>query len=123
MNDITFGIIKCIIMVHSALGPGLLESVYEKALMIELADNGFSVRNQVPIDVEYNGIPLGLGFRIDILVNDSIIIELKSVEKLLPVHRKQLLSYLKIANKKLGLLVNFNASLMKDGIERIANGF
>lgn len=122
-KDITYDIIKCMIKVHTELGPGLLESIYEKALMIELVDNGFEVCNQIPIDVEYKGRLLGLGYKIDILVNDAIIVELKSVERILPVHEKQLLSYLKIANKKIGLLVNFNVNLLKDGIERIVNGY
>ena len=91
MKDCSYDIIGCVYNVYNKLGPGLLESVYEKSLMIELADKGLRPQNQVPIDVVYNGQPLGLGFRIDILVNDCIIIELKSVETVMPVHKKQLL--------------------------------
>lgn len=123
MEDVTYKIIGCINKVHSSLGPGLLESVYEKALMIELAKAGFKVRNQVPIDIVYESEPLGLGFRIDVLVNEEIVLELKSVEHILPVHKKQLLSYLRIADKHIGLLVNFNVVRMKDGIERVVNGY
>lgn len=123
MEDLTYRIIGCVNKVHSTLGAGLLESVYEKALMIELAKKGFKVRNQVPIDIVYEGEPLGLGFRIDIVVNDDIILELKSVERILPVHKKQLLTYLRIANKRIGLLINFNVVRMKDGIERVVNGY
>lgn len=123
MEDVTYKIIGCINKVHSSLGPGLLESVYEKALMIELAKAGFKVRNQVPIDIVYEKEPLGLGFRIDVLVNEEIVLELKSVEHILPVHKKQLLSYLRIADKHIGLLVNFNVVRMKDGLERVVNGY
>ncbi len=123
MEDVTYKIIGCINKVHSTLGPGLLESIYEKALMIELAKEGFNVRSQVPIDIAYEGEPLGLGFRIDILVDESIILELKSIERILPVHKKQLLTYLHIADKRIGLLVNFNVVRMKDGIERVVNGY
>lgn len=123
MEDCSYTIIGCVYDVYNKLGPGLLESVYEKALMISLAEKGLHPQSQVPIDVEYDGKPLGLGFRIDILVNDSIVIELKSVETIMPIHKKQLLTYLKLADKRLGLLINFNEYDIKRGITRIVNNF
>ncbi len=107
--------------VHSALGPGLLESVYEKALAYELKKSGFIVEVQKGIPVMYDGISLDEGFKADIIVNGKIIIELKSVKKIEDIHLKQLLTYLKLANIKLGLLINFNEVLLKNGIKRIIN--
>ena len=100
-----------------------MESVYERALVYELTSRGLSVRSQVPIRAYYKGKDLQMDFRLDILVNDSIVVELKSVEQLNSVHEKQLLTYLKLADKKLGLLVNFNESYLKRGIKRVVNGF
>lgn len=109
--------------VYNELGPGMLETVYERALMMELAARGIKAQNQVPIRAFYKGKDMGIDFRIDILVEDSIILELKSVEQLNPVHEKQLLTYLKLANKQLGLLININESYFKRGIKRVVNGF
>ena len=122
-DDGTKSILDSIYEVYKNLGPGLLESVYEKALMMELASRGMTVKNQVPVRAYYKGIDLQMDFRLDILVNDIVVIELKSVEQLLPVHEKQLLTYLKLADKQLGLLVNFNESYLKRGIKRIVNGY
>jgi GxxExxY protein len=123
LNELTFKIRGAIFKVHTFLGPGLLESVYVAALTYELSSLGLSVQSQLGLPVEYNGIILELGFRIDILVNDEIIIEIKSVEALHNVHKKQLLTYLKLADKRLGLLVNFNVASLKDkeSIIRIIN--
>lgn len=107
--------------IHSDLGPGLLESVYEVALSHELKLHGLEVKNQVGIPFIYNEIRFDIGFRLDILVNDLVIIEIKSVEMLQAVHHKQLLTYLKLSDKKLGLLINFNIPSLRDGIVRIVN--
>jgi GxxExxY protein len=120
-NDISYDIRGAAFKVHQELGPGLLESVYEKALSYELQQMGYDVKNQLGIPMTYKEISFDIGFRLDILVNDSVIIELKSVEALSDVHHKQLLTYLKLSNKKLGLLINFNSSSLKDSIVRIAN--
>ena len=122
-DDGTRPILDSIYEVYNYLGPGLLESVYERALMLELASRGIKAQNQVPVHTFYKGVDMNLDFRLDILVEDTIVIELKSVEQLLPVHEKQLLTYLKLAGKSLGLLVNFNESYLKRGIKRIVNGF
>jgi GxxExxY protein len=123
LNDITYKIRGAIFTVHNTLGPGLLESVYEAALIYELNLLGLQVKSQVGIPVNYNGIFLELGFRANIIVENTIIIEIKSIEILHDVHKKQLLTYLKLANKKLGILVNFNvASLVdKESLIRIIN--
>ena len=105
------------------MGPGMLESVYERALMLELKSRGINAQNQVPVRAFYKGVDMNIDFRLDILVEDSIVLEIKSVEQLLPVHEKQLLTYLKLTDKHLGLLVNFNESYLKRGIKRIVNGF
>jgi GxxExxY protein len=102
--------------------PGLLESVYEEVLVHELKKKGLTCERQKGIPVLYDGIRMELGFRADIIVEDRVIIELKSIEDVLPVHKKQLLTYLKLAHKKVGLLINFNEELMKNGVTRIANG-
>ena len=122
-NDLSYKIRGCIYNVASKLGPGLLESIYERALMIELADANLEAKNQVPIDVIYNNKSLGLDFRLDIIVEDAIILELKSVESIKPIHSKQLLTYLKLANKRLGLLVNFDVANISQGIIRVVNDF
>ena len=114
INDLTYKIRGAIFKVHQALGPGLLESVYEAALMYELMQIGLKVVSQMGLPVNYNGVLLELGFRIDILVEDLVIIEIKSVEILHDVHKKQLLTYLKLSGKKIGILVNFNVSSLKD---------
>jgi len=120
-NDISYDIRGAAFKVHTALGPGLLESVYETALSYELRQKGYDVKNQVGIPLVYADIKMDIGFRLDIMVNDLVIIEVKSVESLADVHHKQLLTYLKLSNKKLGLLINFNESSLKDSIIRIAN--
>ena len=122
-NEITFLIRKAIFEVYNTLGPGLLESVYEKALALELANQGLQIKVQFPISVIYKGTDLGLGFRADILVEEKIIIEIKSVVELAPVHHKQLLNYLKITNLHLGILVNFNSNSINSDIVRIINGY
>ena len=122
MNDISGAIIDAAYKVHTTLGPGLLESVYEAAMEYELRKRGLRVVRQVPIPVVYGEVRLEEGFRADLIVEDKIIVELKSVENVHPVHKKQLLTYLRLSNKKLGLLINFGAYLIKDGISRIANG-
>lgn len=107
--------------VHSALGPGLLESAYEACLVHELHKVGFHVASQLALPVVYDGIQIDVGYRIDLLVNDSIIVELKAVEKLLPIHQAQLLSYLKLSGKRIGLLINFHELHLRDGIKRMVN--
>lgn len=122
-NQISSQIIAASIKVHQKLGPGLLESVYETCLAYELQKQGLTVQRQVPIAIQYDDITFQEAFRADIIINDTIILELKSVAELHPVHKKQLLTYLKLSGKKLGLLLNFNEDLMKNGICRVINGF
>jgi GxxExxY protein len=114
LNELSYKIRGAIFKVHCSLGPGLLETVYVAALTNELSELNLSVQTQLGIPVSYKEVVLDLGFRMDILVQDEIIVEVKSVETLRDVHKKQLLTYLKLANKKLGLLVNFNVSSLKD---------
>ncbi len=121
-NEISSIIIECAIKVHTLLGPGLLESVYERTLSYELVNKGLFVECQKPIPLIYDNIEIGEAFRADIIVNDKVIIEIKSVDELNPVHYKQLQTYLKLSDKKLGLLINFNKKLLKEGIKRIING-
>jgi GxxExxY protein len=109
--------------VHTELGPGLLESVYEVSLSYELARRGLKVQRQVPMKIKYEGICFDEGFRADLIVNDLVIIELKSVERLHPVHKKQVLTYLRLSNKTLGFLINFGEVLIKNGITRIVNNY
>lgn len=121
-NDISYKIRGSIFKVYNNLGPGLLESVYEAALAFELKKEGLEVRTQVALPAMYEDTQLDLGFRIDILVNDLVIIEVKSIEKLLDVHHKQVLTYLRLADKKLGILVNFNTDKISKSIIRKVNG-
>ena len=121
-NDISYKIRGAIYDVYNGLGAGLLESVYVAALECELITQGLFVRREVPVPVHYKAVKLDLGFRIDLLVEDKVIIEVKSVEKLAEVHHKQILTYLKITEKKLGVLVNFNVARINDGIFRKVNG-
>ena len=122
LNQISFNIISAAIKVHETLGPGLLESVYQKCMEIELKKRGLKVESELDLPVVYDGEKVtDLGFRIDLLVESSVIVELKSVEEVKPVHKKQLLTYLRLAKKDLGLLINFNEVLLKKGIYRIAN--
>jgi GxxExxY protein len=121
-NEIAKLVVDAAVKVHSKLGPGLLESVYENVLAKELERRGLSVMRQVPVPIHYEDLTFDEGFRADIIVEGKVILELKSVEQLAKVHHKQLFTYLKLADKRLGLLLNFGAELMKDGIKRIANG-
>ena len=123
LNDLTYKIRGAIFTVFNELGPGLLESVYEAALAFELMHLGFNIKTQVPLPVVYKDVKLEIGFRVDILVEDKIVVEIKSVEYLHDVHKKQLLTYLKLSNKKLGILVNFNSAKLidKENIFRIIN--
>jgi GxxExxY protein len=116
-------IVNAAFEVHNELGPGLLESVYEVCLVEELRNRGLSVESQVKIPVVFKGKTLEKEFIVDLLVENSVIIELKAVENLLPVHEVQLVTYLKLADKKLGFLINFNVSLIKIGIHRKINGY
>jgi len=121
-NDIATAVLDAAFKIHRILGPGLLESVYQATLDFELQKRGLRVIQQVGLPVYYEEIKLELGFRVDLIVADKVIIEIKSVEALAPVHRKQLLTYLRLMNLRLGLLLNFNVELMKNGIQRVVNG-
>lgn len=122
-NEITYKIRGAIYKVYNAFGPGLLESVYEAALCHQLRKEGLTVENQVKLDIVYDGVVLPVDFRLDILVEKSLIIELKSVEELKPVHHKQLMTYLRIAKKHVGILVNFNTDRIDNEIYRKVNGY
>jgi GxxExxY protein len=121
-NAIAQQIVDAAFRIHTTLGPGLLESVYDAVLAYELGRRGLRTAHQQPIPVVYEGIRIDAGFRADLIVEDQVIVEIKSVEVLAPVHKKQLLTYLRLADKRLGLLINFNVVLIKDGITRIVNG-
>jgi len=121
-NEIATQIVDAAYKIHTTLGPGLLESVYQKVMVHELRNRGLEVVEEQPIPVVYEGVHLEVGFRADLIVGGLVIVELKSVEAVAPVHKKQLLTYLRLANKKLGLLINFNVELIKNGISRVANG-
>lgn len=123
LNRITDAIIGSAIAVHKALGPGLLESAYEACLAFELAQRGLKVEQQKPLPVVYRDVRLDCGYRIDLLVEDSVIVEVKSVDSLLPIHHAQLLSYLRLADRRVGLLINFNVRAVKDAISRVVNRF
>lgn len=118
LNMLSGRIIGAAIEVHRHLGPGLLESAYEECLNYELVKSGLSVRRQEPVPVLYKEVSLEFGYRIDILVENLIVVELKAVDALLPVHEAQVLTYIKFARKKLGLLINFNVTLLKNGLRR-----
>jgi GxxExxY protein len=120
-NEITREIVDAAMKIHTKLGPGLFESVYEAAPAFELQRRGLAFRAQVALPVIYETIKLERGFRVDLLVEDRVIVEVKSIEALAPIHSKQLLTYLRLADIRLGLLLNFGAALMRDGIKRIAN--
>ncbi|MBW2020579.1 MAG: GxxExxY protein [Deltaproteobacteria bacterium] len=122
LNQLSSQIIKAAIIVHKKLGPGLLESVYQSCMVIELRNMGIRVESEVHLPIFYRGQKVHEeGLRLDLLVEDTIIVELKSVEEVRPVHKKQLLTYLRLAKKPLGLLINFNEPLLKNGISRIIN--
>jgi GxxExxY protein len=122
-NDVAKIIVDAAFTIHKRLGPGLLESAYEVILLHELKKRGLSVLRQVLMPIMYDDINLTAGYRIDLLVENLVVVELKSIEELHPVHKMQLFTYLKLSNKKLGLLINFNVPLIKDGISRVINGF
>ena len=121
LNEISEKIIGAAIQVHRTLGPGLLESTYEACLKYELETRGLKIQSQVGLPVIYDGMKIDLGYRLDILVEDAMIIELKAVTTIIPLHEAQLLSNLKLSGKHLGLLINFNVTLLKDGITRRIN--
>jgi len=121
INQLTGQIVDSAMRVHSQLGPGLLESAYEACLAYELQRRGFRVLRQLALPVEYEGLRIDAGYRIDLLVEDVVVVELKAVEALHPIHRAQLLSYLRLSRKRVGLLLNFNVRRLRDGIERFVN--
>ena len=121
LNELSSKIISACIEVHKALGPGLLESSYEECLCHELSLRGLSIERQKPLAVQYKGLVLECGYRLDVVVENEIILELKACEKIDPIHKAQLLTYLKLSGLNLGLLLNFNATVMKDGIVRIVD--
>ena len=121
-HEISHAIIRCALKVHSALGPGLLESTYEACLAHELRNAGFNVETELALPVVYDSVKLDIGYRIDIMVNDLVIVELKSVEEISRVHIAQVISYLKLSKTKLGLIINFNVLHLKDGIKRLVEG-
>jgi GxxExxY protein len=122
LNKITEGIIGAAIEVHRNLGPGLLESAYQAALAYELSQRGYQVEQQKPLPMLYKEIKLDAGYRLDFLVNEKVILENKSSDKIIPIHDAQILSYLRLSGCKLGLLINFNVKLLKNGIKRFVNG-
>ena len=121
LNHITEVIIGAAIKVHRELGPGLLESAYEACLAFELTDCGLTVERQKPLPLVYRKVQLDCGYRLDLFVEDCVIVELKAVDSILPIHRVQLLSYLKLTSCKVGLLINFNITLLKNGVVRVIN--
>ena len=121
INDVTGAVVDAALKVHSVLGPGLLESAYEACLAYELRKRGREVTMQFELPVMYDEIRIDLGYRVDLLVEGSVVVELKTVSKLLPVHEAQLLSYLKLGDLRAGLLINFHAGRLKDGIKRMVN--
>ncbi len=121
LNEITGQIVDSAMKVHSQLGPGLLESAYEACLVFELRKRGLDVATQVSLPVEYEEVKLDVGYRLDLVVESKVVVELKSVEKMVSLYDAQLLSYLKLSGKKVGLLINFNVARLKNGIKRLAN--
>jgi GxxExxY protein len=123
LNWITESIIGAAIEVHRDLGPGLLESAYETCLAFELVERGLKVEQQKPLPVVYREVKLDCGYRLDLLVEEAVIVEVKAVDRLAPIHQAQLLSYLRLSGCKVGLLINFNVKVLKDGIRRVVNDF
>ena len=121
-NELAKRIVNAAYQIHTTLGPGLLESVYETTLTHELQKLGVRVLRQQALPVVYETIRMDIGFRADLIVGDKVIVEIKSVEAISPVHRKQLLTYLRLTNKRLGLLINFNVEFIRDGVTRVVNG-
>jgi len=119
LNEISRQVVDSAFAVHYSLGPGLLESVYERCLAYELEKRGLSVARQLLLPIRYEELFIEAGFRLDMLVNDGLVVEIKSVERLLPIHETQLLTYLKMANLHLGLLINFNVPRLRDGVRRL----
>lgn len=123
INFLTEKIIGCAIEVHKAIGPGSLESAYEECLCYELAQNGLKFERQIPLPVVYKGVKLDCGYKLDVIVEDTIIIELKAVDRIIAIHEAQLLSYLRMLDLRVGLILNFHSSVLKEGIKRIVNRF
>jgi GxxExxY protein len=121
VNEISGAVVDAAMKVHSALGPGLLESAYEACLLHELRKQGLKVEAQASLPVAYDGVKIDVDYRVDLLVEGAVIVELKAVETLLPIHQAQLLSYLKLNDKRVGLLINFNVLHLRDGIKRMVN--
>jgi GxxExxY protein len=121
-NEISKEIVDAAFCIHTKLGPGLLESVYEIVLTHELKRRGLAVTRQVPVPVIWDGVQFEEGYRLDLLVEDKVVVEVKSIESVERIHKKQLLTYLRLLNKRLGILINFNEEIVKDGITRVANG-
>jgi GxxExxY protein len=121
VNDVTGQIIDAAMKVHSALGPGLLESAYEACLLFEIHKRGLKAERQVPLPIVYESVTLDVGYRLDLLVEDLVIVEIKAVSELTPLFEAQLLSYLKLSNRQVGLLLNFHSVRLKDGIKRLVN--
>jgi len=121
-NELSRSILDAAFRVHSALGPGLLEGAYEACLAYELRAEGFRVLTQVPLPLVYREVALDVGYRLDLLVEELVVVEVKSIDRLAALHQAQLLSYLKLSGKRLGLTINFNVVLLKDGIKRLVNG-
>ena len=120
-NDVAKQIVDVAFNIHKAYGPGLLESVYEAIMAYELRKRGLTVSRQQPIPVVHEEVRVGIGFRADLIVQGKVVVEIKSIEAIGPVHKKQLLTYLRLADKRLGLLINFNVELIKNGISRVVN--
>jgi GxxExxY protein len=118
INEISGEIVDAAMKVHTALGPGLLESAYEACLKHELIKRGLRVESQVSLPIQYDGVKIDAGYRMDLLVEDAVVVELKSIDRIAPIHAAQLMSYMKLSGKRLGLLINFNVLHLKDGIER-----
>lgn len=120
-NEISYKIIGLALELHKSLGPGLLESAYENALAFDLKEHGFDIKQQVPMPFVYKEVKMEVGYRIDLVVDNKVLIEIRSLEALAPVHFAQTLTYLKLSGLKLGLLINFNTKILKDGIHRLVN--
>lgn len=123
LDQITRKIIGAAISVHRALGPGLLEGTYEACLAYELVQLGFKVERQKELPVRYRGVVIDCGYRLDLLIEDEIVVEVKAVDQLIPVHQAQVMSYLRMSGKRVGLLMNFNVKVLKQGLKRIVNEF
>jgi GxxExxY protein len=123
VNEVTREVVNAAYAIHTRLGPGLFESVYEAVLCRAVEHRGFEVRRQVAVPLEVDGLHFAEAFRIDLLVDEQVVVELKSVEKLVPVHTKQLLTYLRLMDRQVGLLINFGAATMKEGLRRVVNGY